>query len=132
VRSRFVTLLVLAAWLLASGAHWDFLQSFAWGKMIATYSQTMPLREAVRLTFTADNLCGVCEWVADGKTRDADEDAANPFAAQAKAKALLVMPPDFSVAVLPSSRGERSWPRVELAGWERGRDEPALGPPRVG
>lgn len=64
---------MLAAWLLATGSHWDLVQTFGWGRMIANYSQTMSLAQAVRLTFTPDNMCGVCTIVADAKQSASDD-----------------------------------------------------------
>ena len=57
---RLQLIAVLLAWLLATGSQWDGAQVFAWGKMVATYSRTMPLTAAVRLTFTPGNECDVC------------------------------------------------------------------------
>lgn len=68
MRQKASLILTLAAWLLATGSHWDLVQTFAWGKMFATYAQSMSYADAARLTFTADNFCGICEIVqeADG------------------------------------------------------------------
>ncbi|WP_221030705.1 hypothetical protein [Actomonas aquatica] len=63
----------LVAWLFATGSHWDLVQTFAWGKMFASYSQTMSYVDAARLTFSVDGMCGVCEFVQDAKqTADTD------------------------------------------------------------
>lgn len=67
MRRNLSLLMTLSAWLLATGSHWDLVQTFAWGRMIAAYSQSMPLSEAIKRTFTAENLCGVCEVVNDAK-----------------------------------------------------------------
>ncbi len=67
MRQRFAIVLTFAAWLCATGSHWDLVQTFAWGKMFAQYAQTMSYTEAARLTFTAGNFCGVCEIVQDAK-----------------------------------------------------------------
>lgn len=119
---------MLAAWLLATGSHWDLIQTFAWGRMIATYSRTMPLAQAVRLTFTPDNLCGVCKSVSEAKQQ---QDAAVPGEASSKAagKILLVFEPRTAwSADLPSVRG---WVAFDphLAG--RDRSPPPVPPPRV-
>lgn len=89
MRSRLATIFVLCAWLFATGSQWDLVQTFAWGRMIATYTKTMPVTEAVRLTFTADNLCGICQVVAQAK-----QDAAPPATAAtnpAEGKILLAL-----------------------------------------
>lgn len=73
MRRKLQILVVLSAWLLATGSQWDMLQVFAWGKMIATYSRTMSVKRAVVLTFTPSNLCEICQLV---KTAKAQEDQA--------------------------------------------------------
>lgn len=130
---RFSTVVVLFAWLLASGAQWDALQSFAWGRMIATYSRTMPLDEAVRLTFTPDNLCGVCVFVADARTRSAAKTATDEVPAAAdslsKAKAPLAAAPEhlFVFAAVP----EPEWPAEEIVADACARPAPPTEPPRA-
>ena len=47
MRRKFSLVLTLAAWLLATGSQWDLAQTFAWGRMIVTYSQTMSVAQAV-------------------------------------------------------------------------------------
>jgi hypothetical protein len=127
---RFSAILVLCAWLLANGAHWDLVQSFAWGRMIANYSQTMPLAEAIRLTFTADNLCGVCEFVADGKTRaDDTTPEAAPRDPAPKATLLLATAPEhvFVFASAPEPR----WPAEHFRPAAHARPAPPVEPPRA-
>ena len=46
------------------------LQVFAWGKMITTYSRTMSLKSAVRLTFTPTNMCEICQLVKSAKASE--------------------------------------------------------------
>jgi hypothetical protein len=129
---RLSAILVLCAWLLANGAHWDLVQGFAWGRMIANYSQSMPLAEALRLTFTADNLCGVCEFVADGKTR-ADADGTTPEAIprdpSAKVPLLLATAPEhlFVFASAPAPE----WPAEQFRPDARARPAPPTEPPRA-
>lgn len=130
---RFSAILVLFAWLLASGAQWDLLQGFAWGRMIASYSRTMPLHEAVRLTFTPDNLCGVCEFVASAKTRADDSapeaDTPAPAESGAKAKAPIAPAPEhlFVFQILPAA----AWPREDFDAADRARPAPPTEPPRA-
>ncbi len=75
MRQKLSLILTLAAWLFATGSHWDLVQTFAWGKMFATYSQSMSYADAARLTFTPGNFCGVCEFVAD-VSQDNDDGSA--------------------------------------------------------
>lgn len=69
MRQKASLILTLFAWLMATGSHWDLVQTFAWGKMFATYAQTMSYADAARLTFTPDNFCGICEFVQDNDDR---------------------------------------------------------------
>ena len=63
-------ILTLTAWLFATGSHWDIVQTFAWGKMFATYAQSMSYTDAAKLTFSGTILCNVCEIVSDAKQGD--------------------------------------------------------------
>jgi hypothetical protein len=128
---RISTWLVLLAWLLAGGAQWDLLQSFAWGRMIATYSRTMPLAEAVRLTFTADNLCGVCEFVAAGKTRAPSDDTRPAPAREADAKAKAPLAPAPEHLLVFASPPAPPWPRRHFAPGACARPAPPTPPPRA-
>jgi hypothetical protein len=77
MRQKLSLVMTLAAWLIATGSHWDLVQTFAWGKMFATYSQSMSYADAARLTFTPGNFCGVCEFVADA-SQAGDDDSMPP------------------------------------------------------
>jgi hypothetical protein len=133
MRRRFSVLIVLCTWLLASGAHWDLMQSFAWGRMVATYSRTMPLREAVRLTFTADNLCGVCTFVADAKTRAPADSPGVPVAGDplSKAKLWLAAPPDYPLGIAFVALLAPSWPDKNCRLPAAERAAPPTEPPRA-
>lgn len=134
IMRRLSAILVLCAWLFANGAHWDLVQSFAWGRMIATYSQSMPLAEAIRLTFTADNLCGVCEFVADGKTRaDSDGNApdALPRDPAAKATLILAAAPEHCFVFASASASAPKWPAEHFRPDACARPAPPTEPPRA-
>ena len=80
MRRRFSLVLTLTAWLLATGGQWEVVQTFGWGRMILSYSQSMPLLRAVEQTFRGDTLCGVCMAVQAAKQQQqpADAKVANP------------------------------------------------------
>jgi hypothetical protein len=127
MRRRISLIMMLTAWLLATGSHWDLVQTFAWGRMIATYSQSMSLAQAVRLTFTPDNLCGVCESVSQAKQQ---QDAATPPGdTKAFGKILLVFQPQpvFVAAVTATGRSLV----FETSPAMRDRSPPPVPPPRV-
>lgn len=88
MRRRLSIILTLTAWLFATGSHWDLVQTFAWGKMFATYAQSMSYADAARLTFTPNNLCGVCELVRDA--RQATTEHGQPAPAEAGTQKILL------------------------------------------
>lgn len=103
--------------------------------MIAAYSQTMPMADAIRLTFTADNLCGVCEFVANARTRDGDGSAAGDLDRApasdpaAKAKAPLALPPEHFLIF--ASAPAPQWPAEHLLADACARPAPPTEPPRA-
>ena len=127
MRSKGSLVLTLLAWLVATGSHWDLVQTFAWGRMIASYSRSMPLGEAVRLTFQPENLCGVCEVVAEAKATDPTAPAP---AGQQEIKIVLGLAPAPAHALVPRD-GARAWPRGNSAPLPFDREPPRLRPPRA-
>ena len=101
MRRRLSLILTLTAWLLATGSQWDLVQTFAWGRMIATYSQSMSLAQAVKKTFAADAMCGVCHAVADAKQQQDAADAPAP-GEKMPAKIFLASAPAALVFVSPA------------------------------
>ena len=122
---RFQIGSVLLAWLLATGSQWDCAQVFAWGRMIAIYSRTMPLAEAVRLTFTPGNECDVC--LAVGEAKEQQNSPTTP-AAKAPGKILLVFQPvPVIVIVVPEFS---PWPSDGQTMLGASRASPPVPPPR--
>lgn len=125
MRRRLSLVMTLTAWLLATGSHWDLVQTFAWGRMIATYSQSMPLAEAIRLTFTTENLCGVCEAVQDAK----QQDPAVPGPGKQDLKVQLAYQPvPFVIARAPE---DGIWREQDREWTGAARPEPPTPPPRT-
>lgn len=116
---------LLIAWLFATGAQWDVAQLWAWGSMIANYSRTMAVTEAVKLTFEPTTMCTVCKAVAAAKKRE----TATPAVAAGVGKVLLVFQPAPTVVVAPSSR-ER-WTAAEVLIRDETRAAPPTPPPRA-
>lgn len=75
MRAKLSLILTLIAWLFATGSHWDFVQTFAWGNMIAGYAQQMPFADAVKKTFSPETMCELCHAVADAKKSSASQPA---------------------------------------------------------
>lgn len=130
MRRKFSLILTLAAWLLATGSHWDLVQTFGWGRMIATYSQTMSFAQAVEKTFSAGATCGVCDAVATAKQQDAADSSAPTAPGKSFGKIPLVFAPEtFSPlfilpVVVPWSPSDQSAPSLCRAA-------PPLPPPRA-
>lgn len=122
---RFQLCTVLFAWLLATGSHWDLVQTFAWGRMIGNYVRTMPLGDAIRLTFTPDNLCSVCELVQDAKQQ---QDETTIPGVKLDGKILLVFQPDPQPRI--EARAIEPWWWSHDALPVSARATPPLPPPR--
>jgi len=100
MRRKFSLILTLAAWLLATGSHWDLVQTFGWGRMIATYAQSMSFTQAVKKTFSAGETCGVCEAVATAKQQDAADASAPTAPGKSFGKIHLVFAPDSTPVLI--------------------------------
>ena len=125
-RRRLIGLLF--AWCLATGAPWDLVQVFAWGRMWTGHLQTQSASAALAATFSPEGLCGVCEVVQSAKQRSGEAEA-TPFATLL-GKVLLLPALTEGVALAPdtaSAPHRWSW----LAG-DTGlaRAAPPVPPPR--
>jgi len=127
MRARLSLILTLAAWLLATGSHWDLVQTYAWGNMIAGYAQEMSFGAAVKKTFSPETMCHLCHAVADAK-KSQPGDAATP-GSKAIGKVLLVCAPDRSAFLSPSAACVGLLPEL-VAPMSAGRTAPPSPPPR--
>ena len=100
MRQKFSLILTLVAWLLATGSHWDAVQTFAWGRMIADYSREMTLAQAITKTFSPQTMCPLCHAVADAKQQESGN-AAVP-GAKTPGKIILVCAPRAFVFSSPA------------------------------
>lgn len=126
MRSRLSLVLTLVAWLLATGSHWDVVQTFAWGRMFADYSRTMTVAQALTKTFAPQAMCSLCHVVATAK-----QQADNPAVpAKDLGKIVLVCAPRAFAftSPAPSCLGQVSAP---LAPSSVARSAPPLPPPRA-
>lgn len=101
MRRQLSLILTLSAWLLATGSHWDLVQTFAWGRMFATYSQSMSFTQAAKKTFSSEGMCGVCEVVSTAKHGADAADGRTP-GHKAPAKIFLVSAPAALVFASPA------------------------------
>lgn len=122
---RLQLLFVLSAWFLATGAQWDVVQTFGWGRMIANYSRSMPLLDAVIMTFNAENMCRVCEVVSEAKQQN---DEAQTLGGSVKTKLVLIFQPVPSL-VLATPAGQE-WPVLLMQRGSAPRKAPPTPPPQ--
>jgi len=67
VLSRLPKVLIALALAGSIGLHWAFLQAVAWTGMIVSYSQAVPLSEAMQKTFDGQHPCKLCKQIAKEK-----------------------------------------------------------------
>ncbi len=126
MRRRLSLSLTLVAWLLATGSHWDLLQTYAWGRMFVGYARAMSLTTAAEETFSGQ-MCDLCKAVQKGKQEQRSPEALAtakvrlPEAAPPAASGSVVSPARLIVGLIPAE--------TQLAG--RGRMAPPLPPPRA-
>jgi len=123
---RFQISVILLAWLAASGGQWDLIQTFAWGRMIANYAESMPLRAAVELTFAPGNSCAICRAVSDAKRQESSPAAPG---ARAEKKLVLVFHPFRKPTFTAAPR--EPWYLNALGALSAPRSIPPTPPPRV-
>jgi hypothetical protein len=126
VRSRPQLILLLSAWLLATGVHWDAIQVVAWSRMFADNARTLPVLAAMRQTFDPQKMCGMCCAVQQAKR----EQRAAAAVGQEMGKAPLVIQPVARVAVAMPAGQPRMITESEIPAMER--DAPPVPPPRGG
>ena len=129
MRRQLSLILTLSAWLLATGSHWDLVQTFAWGRMFATYSQSMSFTQAAKKTFSSEGMCGLCETVASAKQQQDAADTRTP-GSKAPVKIFLVSAPAALVFASPAPSCVGLTAAIHaLASAER--PPPSLPPPRA-
>ncbi len=67
VRIRFANAFLIIALFAATGTDWIVLQSVAWVRMAANYSQNSTLRDTLVKTFDGNHPCNLCKAIAAGK-----------------------------------------------------------------
>lgn len=122
-------LVLLFAWAFATGAPWDLVQVFAWGRMWVGHAQTQSVSEAIAATFSPEGLCGMCEAVQSART--AGDDNAVPLPLLSGAIPLVLTPPAV-LRVRPPAAGARVLSPVEERAAGCGRAAPPVPPPRGG
>jgi hypothetical protein len=70
---RLTHAIVLAAFVFSCGGQWYALQCAAWVSMIHDYAQTVPLTDAVSMTFSGQYPCEICKAIAEKKQSENDK-----------------------------------------------------------
>lgn len=125
--SRKLAIVSLAfAWLCANGVLWDAMQVVAWGKMLAGYTETMPLGDALRATFDPAKPCEMCVGIA--KAKDATQKQAPAPEPGSAAKFHLAMHVVESPVFAPAPA---AWPVARTTMLRERTDPVPLPPPRA-
>ncbi len=125
MRPRLTRILLLTAWLMATGSHWDLMQVFAWSRMLIHNAEVLPVREALEFTFTPRGMCTLCHIVQDGKRENAD---AHSLATATPVKAPLVF--QALARIVVTSPSTDSWSDSFAPPGIREQDAPDPPPPR--
>ena len=73
----FVVCLIAVA--VMSGGHWFALQTVAWGRMIADFSQQDSLRTAIAKTFSGKHPCAMCLKIRKGWHQEKQQQEKEPW-----------------------------------------------------
>lgn len=124
---RIPLVLTLVAWLFATGAQWDLVQTFAWARMFADNARVLPVGAALARTFSPEGRCELCGVVAMAKQQTDGTDRSTP-GGKIDGKVLLLFQP--APAVIVAAPVTAPWPRSDRPFASAGRAAPPLPPPR--
>ncbi|MGD1030917.1 MAG: hypothetical protein ABSA05_07210 [Opitutaceae bacterium] len=111
---------------IAAGAQWDLVQVYAWGRMVADHSSTMPLQEAVTKTFDGE-MCPICRMVAKARQQEQSRSAAAKSAVAGKVLLFFqAVPP-----VILAGPGSYAWLPGESRPMAELRWAPPVPPPKI-
>jgi hypothetical protein len=126
VRRTFSITCLLFGWLCANGAVWNVVQAVAWGRMFATYAQTLSVGAALRETFNPAKPCEICVAVKAARTADCERAPTAPAPQSAKVDLAIELP-----SVFVFSMPQVSWPQVREPAVLARTDSVPVPPPRV-
>lgn len=69
----------LAALFLMLGGHWAILQGVAWTRMLAGYSRTGTISEAIEKTFDGEHPCKMCVEIKKGRQQERERESQRPL-----------------------------------------------------
>jgi hypothetical protein len=111
---------------LAAGTQWDLIQVFAWGRMIAGHTQSMPLSQAVAKTFDGE-MCSICRMVNDAKKQ---EQSRSHFPELKPERKMVLFFQTVPKVVVEAPLSE-TWCPAEATVVTAGRSAPPVPPPRA-
>ena len=121
--NRFAQWLVAMTLVVSLGGHWVLLQGLAWTTMLARFSQTMPLTEAVASTFDGKHPCSLCLAVQKGQQEEQKKSKLQPLQ-----KLVLILDAQVLALIPPPPLPQGS----QLVEALRSRaEEPPRPPPRM-
>ena len=116
---------VASVLVLLLGLHWTVLQSLAWTRMLLNYSQSVPLRTAVAMTFDGRHPCALCLAIKQGR----ESERKQPLSVSRLAAKLECDLPADPVEITPGACPAPS--PVCAGGWSSRGDAPPKPRPRL-
>ena len=117
---------MLVLWFMATGAQWDLIQIFAWGRMTVEHAHSMPLSQAVAKTFDGE-MCGICRMVANAKKQE--QSRSNFPELKMESKILLFF--QAAPKIVVEAPRTAAWLPAEASVITAGRSAPPVPPPRA-
>jgi len=77
--NRLLKWVAVIALVTSVGGHWAILQGVAWTTMVARFSQTMPLTQALANTLDGQHPCKLCLAVKQGQQEERKESKLKPL-----------------------------------------------------
>lgn len=125
VHRRLPIVLTLIAWLIATGAHWDMVQTFAWARMFSENARTMTMGAALARTFSPEGACEMCSAVSTAKQQ---QEQTPDGSMKSAGKTLLVYLPSRGLVI--SAPDVSSFVAFDPAMSGIARAQPPVPPPR--
>jgi len=111
---------------LTTGAQWDLLQGFAWGRMIANYSRTEGLGNAITDTF-GGQMCSICRMVAKAHQEEQSRAPIPSLKRENKVQFFFQAVPVVTV----KAPDQLAWSPTEVRILSQERAMPPVPPPRT-
>ena len=111
---------------MATGAQWDLIQVFAWGRMTVEHAHSMPLSQAVAKTFDGE-MCGICRMVANAKKQE--QSRSNFPELKMESKILLFF--QAAPKIVFEAPRAAAWLPADASVITAGRSAPPVPPPRA-